>query len=69
LAGLLGVRSERPPLAELIDVSRWLASCSGCGMCEAACAQEVPIMQLVSALSHRIRAERHAPAGVTATAG
>jgi len=53
------VHRERPPLAELVDVSRWLASCSGCGMCEAACNQDVPLMLLISSLSHQIQDGLH----------
>ncbi len=59
LSGMLGVHRERPPLAELVDVSRWLASCSGCGMCEAACNQDVPLMLLISSLSHQIQDGLH----------
>lgn len=55
LSGLLGVHGARPPLAELVGVSRWLAACSGCGMCEAACDQRVPLMLLISSLSHQIQ--------------
>jgi formate dehydrogenase subunit beta len=51
------------PLAELVLLSRWIASCSGCGMCEETCVQDVPLMLLISALSHRIRSEMHYTAG------
>lgn len=63
LSGALGVHGARPMLAELVDVSRWLASCSGCGMCEAACPQDVPLMALVTSLSHQIQDARHHVAG------
>ena len=46
-------------LEELVHISRWLASCSGCGMCEEMCKHDVPLTLLVSALSHRIREELH----------
>ena len=46
-------------LEELVHISRWLASCSGCGMCEEMCKQDVPLILLVSALSHRVREELH----------
>jgi CO dehydrogenase/acetyl-CoA synthase alpha subunit len=39
---------------ELILISRWLASCTGCGMCEQKCKQEIPLSLLVNSLSHRI---------------
>jgi Fe-S oxidoreductase len=41
----------------MVLLSRWLASCSGCGMCEEVCQRSVPLTLLVSALSHRIREE------------
>lgn len=63
LADLLGVgggrERERPPLSELVDVSRWLASCTGCGMCEEACSRGVPLMMLIFTISDRIREELH----------
>lgn len=51
------------PLADLVAISHWLASCSGCGMCEQTCEHDVPLTLLISALSHRIRAEVHYQAG------
>ncbi len=58
LCGMLGVGSihqrERPLLAELIGVSRWLASCSGCGMCEEVCEWDIPLTLLISLLNQRI---------------
>lgn len=63
LAGMLGAgdgrQSGRPLLAELIRVSRWLASCSGCGMCRESCEQGIPLTQIVMVLSHRIQKELH----------
>ncbi|HLO33764.1 MAG TPA: Coenzyme F420 hydrogenase/dehydrogenase, beta subunit C-terminal domain [Anaerolineales bacterium] len=63
LAGMLGVGEGRqnghPLFAELIRVSRWLASCSGCGMCRESCEQGIPITQMITVLSHRIQAELH----------
>jgi len=67
LTGMLGVprgqRHGRPLLPELVAVGRWLASCSGCGMCQDACEIGVPLTLLVSALSHRIRRELHYSSG------
>jgi formate dehydrogenase (coenzyme F420) beta subunit len=59
LSGMLGVGSsqsrQRPLLSELIDVSRWLASCSVCGMCHEACTNGVNLLPLIAILSQRIR--------------
>lgn len=51
------------PLARLVEISHWLASCSGCGMCEAACDRQVPLVLVIAALSHRIRQEMHYTSG------
>jgi formate dehydrogenase subunit beta len=63
LAGMLGAgdgrQSGRSPLSELIRVSRWLASCSGCGMCRESCEYGIPLTQIVTTLSHRIQSELH----------
>jgi formate dehydrogenase subunit beta len=63
LAGMLGAvegrQSGRPLLSELIRVSRWLASCSGCGMCRESCEYGIPLTQIVTTLSHRIQSELH----------
>jgi formate dehydrogenase subunit beta len=63
LAGMLGAgegrQSGHPLLAELIRVSRWLASCSGCGMCRESCEYGIPLTQIVTTLSHRIQSELH----------
>ena len=67
LAGMLGVnrlhQGGRPLLSELVGVSRWLVSCSGCGMCQEACEHSVTLSQLISAISHRLRSELHYTAG------
>ena len=67
LGGLLGVGGprdrERPALSEIVSVSRWLASCSGCGMCEETCELDVPLTSLVSGLSRQIQAELNYHAG------
>jgi len=67
LTGMLGVGSTyehgRPLLPELVGVVRWLASCSGCGMCQEACEYGVPLAELISSLSHRIHDEIHYTAG------
>lgn len=60
-AGALKV--DRPPLKDLVSLSRWLASCAGCGMCEEECAMDVPLVLLISALSHRIREKMHYRSG------
>lgn len=61
LNGLFGRGDQetrsRAPLAALMEISHWLASCAGCGMCDENCDQEVPLILIVSALSHRIRSE------------
>jgi len=61
LAGMLGEgrQSGRSLLSELIRVSRWLASCSGCGMCRESCEHGIPLTQIVTTLSHRIQGELH----------
>ena len=67
LSSMLGVRGDerrnRPLLSELVGLSRWLVSCSGCGLCQDACEQDVSLAMLISALSYRIRQELHYPAG------
>jgi formate dehydrogenase (coenzyme F420) beta subunit len=51
LASLIGVpgstSTSAPLLVSLVGVSRWLASCSGCGMCQMACDQGVPLIEIV----------------------
>jgi formate dehydrogenase subunit beta len=63
LTGMLGVRDihhrTHPLLTELVGVSRWLASCSGCGMCQEACEHGVALTPIVITLSHRIQSELH----------
>jgi len=67
LASMLGVhgkhQQEAPLLSELVGVSRWLVSCSGCGMCQQACASNTFLMPLVSALSHQLRGKLNYAAG------
>jgi len=61
LTGMLGVREihqrTHPLLAELVSVSRWLASCSGCGMCQEVCEHGVSLTPIIITLSHRIQHE------------
>lgn len=61
LAGMLGVPGigggSSPLLVNLVGVSRWLASCSGCGMCQDACSQEISLLNIVLSLNQRIRSE------------
>jgi formate dehydrogenase subunit beta len=63
LTDLLGVgedhRNGHALLAELVRVSRWLASCSGCGMCQQSCPHGIGLSRAVTTLSHRIQAELH----------
>jgi ferredoxin len=63
LAGMLGVdrgrRNGHSLLAEVVRVSRWLASCSGCGMCMQSCEHGVPRGELMTILSHHIQRELH----------
>jgi formate dehydrogenase subunit beta len=63
LSGMLGVgethQNAHPMLSELVSVSRWMASCSGCGMCQEACEHGVSLTSLVTLLSHRIQSELH----------
>ncbi len=58
LADLLGVSNpqsrRKPPLSEWVGVSRWMASCIGCGLCEEACSRGVPLTLILSGLSRRI---------------
>jgi formate dehydrogenase subunit beta len=63
LDSLMGREKSRSPLADLVLLSHWIASCSGCGACEEICARDVPLMRLISSLSHRIREELHYNAG------
>lgn len=63
LAGMLGVKAaqtyEGPLLSELVGLGRWLVSCSGCGMCQESCENNVPLTKLISTLSYRIQQELH----------
>lgn len=67
LEGMLGInrahQGGRPLLPELVGVSRWLVSCSGCGMCQEACEHSTTLAQLISIISHRLRGELHYTAG------
>ncbi|HEU0295421.1 MAG TPA: 4Fe-4S dicluster domain-containing protein [Anaerolineales bacterium] len=63
LRGMLGVgeasQGSHPLLSELVSVSRWLASCSGCGMCQEACEQGISLTPIITLLSHQIQAKLH----------
>jgi formate dehydrogenase subunit beta len=67
LTGMLGVGETRQGgnllLPELVRVSRWLASCAGCGMCQEACGHAVPLMPLITAMRLRIQKDLHYQAG------
>jgi ferredoxin len=47
----------RPPLAILAAIGRWLADCSGCGMCEQNCERNLPLSLFLAALSQGIHQE------------
>jgi len=59
LTGMLGVKDAQhrthPLLAELVGVGRWLATCSGCGMCQEVCEHGVSLTPIITTLSHRIQ--------------
>ena len=63
LRGMLGVgeasQGAHPLLSELVSVSRWLASCSGCGMCQEACELGISLTPIITMLSHQIQAKLH----------
>ncbi|HSL44468.1 MAG TPA: Coenzyme F420 hydrogenase/dehydrogenase, beta subunit C-terminal domain [Anaerolineales bacterium] len=63
LTGMLGAGNGRQSghslLFELVRVSRWLASCSGCGMCQASCPNGVSLSHAITTLSHSIQGELH----------
>jgi formate dehydrogenase subunit beta len=63
LRGMLGVgeasQGSHPLLSELVSVSRWLASCSGCGMCQEACEHGIALTPIITMLSHQIQAKLH----------
>jgi formate dehydrogenase subunit beta len=67
LSSVLGVGNlhvpGRPLMSELVGVSRWLATCSGCGMCQEACEYGISLVPMISMLSHRIRQGLHYTAG------
>ena len=67
LTGMLGVtepyQGPRPLLSELVGVGRWLASCSGCGMCQEACEHGDALGEIIITISHRIRSDMHYTAG------
>jgi formate dehydrogenase subunit beta len=63
LDSLLGREKSRSLLADMVLISHWIASCSGCGMCEEECARDVPLMLVISTLSHRVRQEMKYTAG------
>jgi len=46
-------------VGQLGAVSKWLVSCSGCGMCEESCPNGVPLSVVARALSRPLRAKFH----------
>lgn len=67
LSGMLGISNQQkrrgPLLSEIVALSRWLAVCSGCGMCQEACEHGVSLIPLLFVISYRIRDELQYPAG------
>jgi formate dehydrogenase subunit beta len=67
LRGMLGVgeayQGSPPLLSELVSVSRWLASCSGCGMCQEACEHDVSLTPMIMMFSHQIQETLHYRSG------
>lgn len=67
LTGMLGVgknqEERRALLPELVRLSRWLASCSGCGMCQEACEHGISLGRMIASLSSRICTELRYNAG------
>jgi CO dehydrogenase/acetyl-CoA synthase alpha subunit len=61
LSGMLGAGDGHGHslFAELIRVSRWLVSCSGCGMCQQSCPNGLTLERVMTTLSHRIQSELH----------
>lgn len=61
LTGMLGIRDAQhrthPLLTEVVGVSRWLATCCGCGMCQEVCEHAVSLTPIIITLSHRIQKE------------
>jgi ferredoxin len=67
LTGMLGVREVHqlgnPLLPGLVRVSRWLASCAGCGMCQEVCDRAVPLTPLITTFHLRMQKDLHYQAG------
>lgn len=61
LASMLGIPGpgggSAPILVSMVGISRWLASCSGCGMCQDTCNQEIPLLNIVLGINQRIRSQ------------
>lgn len=61
LASMLGIPGPgggtAPILVSMVGISRWLASCSGCGMCQESCNQEIPLLNIVLGINQRIRSQ------------
>jgi formate dehydrogenase subunit beta len=55
--GWMGRERDSGPLGELIEFSRRAVSCVGCGMCESACPNHVPLTALQGLLGRKVREE------------
>ena len=55
--GWMGRERESGPLGELIEFGRRAVSCVGCGMCESACPNHVPLTALQGVLGSKVREE------------
>jgi formate dehydrogenase subunit beta len=57
--GWTGRERETGPIGELIEFGRRAVSCVGCGMCESACPNHVPLTAIQGVLGRKIREEFH----------
>lgn len=57
--GWTGRERATGPIGELIEFGRRAVSCVGCGMCESACPNHVPLTALQGVLGRKIRDEFH----------
>jgi formate dehydrogenase (coenzyme F420) beta subunit len=55
--GWMGHERETGPLGELIEFGRRAVSCVGCGMCESACPNHVPLTAIQGVLGRKVQEE------------